>query len=287
MEWVRQNLEVATALIAAASALVGGLTAAAAKFVFDFYLSERLKRRWRTIDTKRRYSAQIIRSADELAGRLANLKGHLATGVATEWLRPINEDAEMPRVPFRRYYFSSTVYLFCRLVAWIEVLKREQIFLDFATIKETRKFNAYLELIYSVLSYSALTGTDNERTPKNHWVYYHYLGGIGESLFAEGDDGELRSITFHEFCVKYRGNASDDFRSWVREIESLVLSLSRDEDIRWIRLQMLWICLDEFLAFADPKKLRTTRDRKESKTISSAIRQKVIRQGRWYGLSLH
>ena len=89
----------------------------------------------------------------------------------------------MPLVPFRRYYFSSTLYLLSRLIAWIEVLKREQIFLDFATIKETRQFNSYLELIYSVISYSALTGSDNERKSKNHWIYYHYLGGIGESLF--------------------------------------------------------------------------------------------------------
>jgi hypothetical protein len=38
MDWVRQNPAIATALIAASSALLGGLIAAIAKFVFDFYL---------------------------------------------------------------------------------------------------------------------------------------------------------------------------------------------------------------------------------------------------------
>jgi biopolymer transport protein ExbB/TolQ len=77
MDWVRQNPAIAIALIAAFSALFGGLIAAIAKFVFDFYLSERIKRRWKTIDTKRQYSLQIVRAADDLAGRISNMSRHL------------------------------------------------------------------------------------------------------------------------------------------------------------------------------------------------------------------
>jgi hypothetical protein len=52
MEWVSANPKIAVALIAAAGAIVGGIIAAAARFLFDFYISERLKRRWQTIETK-------------------------------------------------------------------------------------------------------------------------------------------------------------------------------------------------------------------------------------------
>lgn len=90
MDWIRNNPAVATALIAASSALFGGLIAAVAKFVFDFYLSERIKRRWKTIDIKRQYSSQIVRAVEDLAGRLSNLKRHLNDGKATEWLRPFS-----------------------------------------------------------------------------------------------------------------------------------------------------------------------------------------------------
>jgi hypothetical protein len=285
MDWISQNPELATALIAAGGALFGGLIAAIAKFLFDFYLSERIKRRWRTIDTKRRYSAQIIRAADDLAGRLGNINRHLRDGTATEWLRPIDEDREMPRVPFMRYYFSSTVYLLCRLIAWIEVLKHEQIFLDFASTKETRRFNAYLELILSILSYSSLTGSDSERALKNHWIYYHYLSGIGQSLFQKNED-ELRCVTFQEFCERFRTNASGEFRGWISEVEGLVVNLSNKDDARWERLQMLWVCLDQFLDFADPKKMRTSRERTESRKLPAAIRAKVAEQARWYRLSV-
>jgi hypothetical protein len=286
MEWISQNPELATALIAAGAALFGGLVASIAKFVFDFYLSERIKRRWRTIDTKRRYSAQIVRAADDLAGRLSNISRHLHDGLATEWLRPVDEDKEMPLVPFKRYYFSSTVYLICRLIAWIEILKHEQIFLDFASTTETRQFNSHLELIYSTLSYSALTGSDNERAPKNHWIYYHYLGGVGQSLFQR-DDSQIRCVTFHEFCERYRTNASGEFRNWVREVERLVVSVSGDDgDLRWRRLQMLWICLDQFLEFSDPKKMRTSRDRTESLKLNAEIRKRVVKQANWYRLRL-
>jgi hypothetical protein len=288
MDWISQNPELATALIAAGGALFGGLVAAVAKFVFDFYLAERIKRRWRTIDTKRKYSAQIIRAADDLAGRLSNMSRHLHDGTATKWLRPIDEDSEMPLVPFSRYYFSSTIYLICRLIAWIEVLKHEQIFLDFASTRETRQFNCYLDLLYSTLSHSALTGSDSERSPRNHWIYFHYLGGIGQSLFQKDNNGsEIRCVTFQEFCERYKQNASGDFRNWIREVEALVVSISNDdEDLRWRRLQMLWICLDQFLAFADPKRLRTTRDRSGSDKILSAIRQQVIKQASWHQLEI-
>lgn len=286
MEWVQNHPAIATAIIAAAGAVVGGLIAAGAKFVFDFYLSERIKRRWRTIDTKRQYSAQIIRAADELAGRLGNLSRHLTDGKATKWLRPIDESAETPNIPFHRYYFSSTVYLIAQLISWIEVLKREQIFLDFATVKETRTFNSYLELFYSILSYSALTGSDSERQPRNYWIYYHYLGGIGQSLFTYKDDDNLRCVTFHEFCSRFKSE-ENDFRSWMREVEALIAGLSADsDDVRWRRLQMLRLCLDQFLNSADPKMLRTTRNRMEPKDIPADICRQVAEQAKYFGLKI-
>lgn len=167
-------------------------------------------------------------------------------------------------------------------------MKREQIFLDFASIGETRKFNSYLEFVYSILSYSGLTGSDNERSSKNHWIYYHYLGGIGESLFIK-DDGtnQLRCLTFHEFCTRYKQGSNSDFRGWVKEVEAIVQQLSTgNDDLRWRRLQMLWIVLDRFLEFSDPKKLWTTRDRDGSKNIDGLIREQIRKQAKWYGLRI-
>ncbi len=286
MEWVQNHPAIATAIIAVAGAIAGGLIAAGAKFVFDFYLSERIKRRWRTVDIKRQYSAQIIRAADELASRLDNLSRHLADGMATKWLRPLDEESETPNIAFHRYYFSSSLYLLAQLIAWIEVLKREQIFLDFATVRETRRFNSHLELLYSVLSYSALTGADSERQPKNYWIYYHYLGGVGQSLFIGKGDNNLRCLTFHEFCSKF-DSKDGDFRNWMREVEALIVNLSVDgDDVRWRRLQMLRLCLDQFLNFADPKMLRTTRNRMQPKDIPEDICQQVAKQARYFGLKI-
>lgn len=287
-QWLYQYLPPATAWIAGINAIIGGVIAAAVKFAFDFYLSESIKRRWRTIDAKRKYSVQIIRAADELASRLSNLNKQLASGQATNWLRPITE-SELRNVPFNRYYLSSALYLICRLVVWIEILKREQIFLDFASSKETRQFNCHLELIYSVLSYSALTRTQAEREPGNHWIYLHLLEGIGESFFIkDAESKELRCLTYKEFSRRYRLASPDsDFKRWLGEVEKLVVSLSRDEeDKRWNRLQMLWISLDLFLDFADPDKLRTTRGRTHSSQVAKAHRGAVVKQAAYFGLTM-
>jgi hypothetical protein len=287
LDWIRQNPAIATALIAAGSALFGALIAAVAKFAFDFYLSEKVKRRWRTIDTKRQYSLQIIKAADDLAGRIGNMSKHLADGSATAWLQALS-DEEIKRMPFKRYYLSSTLYLFCRLIAWIEILKREQILLDFASFKETRVFNSYLELIYSVISYSGLTSEDTDRRDKNHWIYYHYLGGIGESFFVKEDaEANLRCLTFHEFCLRYKANSDSDFRAWINEAERLFIDLSyKEEDLRWRRLQMLRLCLDRFLDFADPKRLRTTRARLEPSEVGESLRQSLVKQAKWFQISI-
>ncbi len=286
MEWVQSHPAIATAVIAVAGAVLGGLVAAAARFVFDFYLSEKIKRRWQTIEIKRRYAAQIIRAADDVSGRLGNLSRHLQDGLATEWLRPIDKNKELHNVPFSRYYFSSTTYLMAKLITWIEILKREQIFLDFASVDETRKFNSYLEFIYCILSFASLTEGGSERSPNNHWIYYHYLGGIGESCFVPGSAGAgLRCMTFHEFCDGYKSEQGN-FRSWIEEVEKIFINLSSESDPRWERLQMLRLCLDRFLDFADPKSLSTTRNRMQPSDIPKHISSAMTRHAKYYGLKI-
>jgi biopolymer transport protein ExbB/TolQ len=68
VDWVQQNPGVATALIAALAAIAGGIVAAAARFLFDTYLSEQLRRRWQAVETIRRYASPIIHAVDDLAG---------------------------------------------------------------------------------------------------------------------------------------------------------------------------------------------------------------------------
>lgn len=77
MAWVSANPQIATALIAALSAIAGAIIAAGVKFLLDFYMSERLKRRWQTVETKRKYSAPIVRAVDDFAGRIDNLNRYL------------------------------------------------------------------------------------------------------------------------------------------------------------------------------------------------------------------
>jgi hypothetical protein len=50
LEWITTSPGVAVAIIAAAASIVGGLVAAGVKFLLDFLLAERLKRRWQTIE---------------------------------------------------------------------------------------------------------------------------------------------------------------------------------------------------------------------------------------------
>jgi hypothetical protein len=286
MNWIQQHPALATALIAAFGAVIGGIIAAGAKFLFDFYLSERLKRRWQTIATKRRYSSPIIQSVDDLAGRIDNLNLFLPKKLANQWLRKLDGE-DIKRLPFERYYYASTLFVFVRMIAWIEILRREQIFLDFSSTRETRRFNAYLRLIYAALTSPGFTADEQERTKTDHWIYFYYLTGIAEAVIKLDDSGALRCMTFQEFCIEYGAAKDNGFRSWIREVENLFVDLSDDpSDLRWKRIQILWFILDRFLDFVDPHMLRTTRNRLRSKDIEPALKAAALDRAKRLGLRL-
>jgi hypothetical protein len=279
-EWTKLNPAVAVALIG----IVGGITAAATKFLLDFLLAERLKRRWQTIEVKRKYSSPIIRSADDLAARIETLS--IERDTAANWLRAV-DDKDISQVPFERYFYVSTLYLIARLVCWIEILKKEQTYLEFTSTEETRLFNAYLNLIYASLSSPAFTSGKKEPSKFDYWIFFHYLSCIAEFMMRHEDNGTWTCISFHDFCLKYKESRETEFNIWMLQIEKLFVDLKSDEqDLRWRRIQVLWFCLDRFLEFVDPKELRTTRDRSRSREIGDKAKNAIKKRALRLGLSL-
>jgi len=286
MDWFGQSPTVTAAAIAAVAALIGGVVATAARFLFEIYFSERLKRRSQMVEIKRRYSSPIVYAADDLAGRIDNLNIFLPKQKATQWLRTL-DDSEIKDIPFERYYYISSVFALARLIGWIEILRREQIFLDFTSTTETRQFNAYLNLIYAALASPQFTSGNQERSPLDHWIFFHYLSGIGQVATKRDEDGAFRSLTLQEFCVEYQKSADSNFRRWIKEIERMFVGLSVEKsDLRWNRIQILWYCLDRFLEFVDPKELRTTRVRTRSREIPSGLKTLAIQRAEDLGLNL-
>jgi hypothetical protein len=173
------------------------------------------------------------------------------------------------------------------MLAWIEILRREQIYLDFTSVRETRRFNAHLNLIYSVISFADLTGKEHDPRKYNHWIYYHYLSAIGQAAIREEPSGSRRCLTFQELCHEYKSETRTDFLSWMKEAERLFVDLSSNKkDLRWQRIQMLWFCIDRFLETVDPHKSMTTRDRTVSTQISSELKAGIAQHAKRYGLRL-
>lgn len=189
--------------------------------------------------------------------------------------------------PTEEYYYTSTLYVFARVICWIEILKREQIYLDFSSTKETRIFNAYLSLIYSVLSSPGFGVVEAQNTPSrnNHWFFFHNLSAIGEVMMEADDAKRLTCISYLTFCTKYKTESEAGFRLWINEVERFFVELSNDEvDIRQKRLQVLWYCLDRFLEFVDPDQLQTTRDRSNSRQIDAQLKAAAAARAGKFGI---
>jgi hypothetical protein len=259
------------------------LVAVVAKFFLDFLLAERFKRRWQTIEVKRKYSAPIIRAVDDLAARLETVM--IEQKNIASWLRKI-DDSDLSHLPFDRYFHISTLYLLARLICWVEILKKEQTYLEFSSTRETRQFNAYINLIYATLSSPSFTSGRKEPTKSDYWMFFHYLSGVGEMMMRRDERG-FSCISFPEFCREYSSTSETKFRTWMLTAENLFIELTCDEqDLRWRRIQVLWFCLDRFLEFVDPTELRTTRDRDRSKKIPEDLKLKVAKRAEQLGLSL-
>ena len=213
-----------------------------------------------------------------MADRLGNIN--------PSWLKKLAEE-DIPRLPFERYYYISTLFLLVRLISWIEVCRLEQTYLDFSSTKETRKFNAYLNLIYAALSSPGFTGKNREPTERDHWIVFHHLSGIGQATMQRDQSGSLRCMTFQEFCTAYREGQNSEFSAWMNIAERIFDDLKSDPmDLRWKRIQILWFCLDRFLDYVDPAELRTTRDRSKSHAIPEDLKVITLERAKNLGITL-
>ena len=119
------------------SSVLGGIAGASFKFLFENLLPQHFTQRREIIEVKRKYSTPILLAADQMRRRLRNMIEHIEEIERQEqdWLPPTRD----PRV----YYFASTLYTVAHFLGWQQVLRREVVYLDFTTTRETRIFEGF------------------------------------------------------------------------------------------------------------------------------------------------
>nr|QNO49523.1 hypothetical protein FBKNMHLG_00042 [Methanosarcinales archaeon ANME-2c ERB4] len=119
--------------------------------------------------------------SDGIAHDLIVKKENDKLNIYNGWLRPLTEK-DITDIPFRRYYYISTIFCFAQLIGWIEILGKEQSYLDFTKVGETRVFNQYMKLIYDALNYPELSSEHSRPNSKDYWILSHMLRSIGQII---------------------------------------------------------------------------------------------------------
>jgi hypothetical protein len=252
------------------SVVIGGIFGAVIKYLFEVRLPQSLKRKQRVEEKVRKYSDPLLQAASDVELRIQTL---LKKGIKDNWLKS-NVIKELERGEgFLKdsckglgYFFLSTVYVFARYFAWVEILRREAGFLDFPRGKASVNFYGILHRINNAFRYTELWQSNNKKPPVKDCtvLYRHIQSAIGEIMIIERNK-ELNCISFREFVDKYKDAQNAQFRFWLRNLMSYFEDLS-DIDIaqieqvliekgeyRVLRLIAIQYWYFKLVQFLDPK----------------------------------
>jgi len=252
------------------SVVVGGLFGAIVKYLFEVSLPQSIKRKQRIEEKVRKYSYPLLQAANDVELRIQNV---LNKGIRTNWLKSsVIKELECGggflKDPCEGigYFFLSTVYVFARYFAWLEILKREAGFLDFPQGKESMGFYGILHRINNAFRYTELWQLKDKKQHVKDCakLYRHVQSAIGEIMIIERNK-ELDCLSFKEFVDRYTDSSNARFRFWLRnlmsyfedladiDIAKIDQVLTEKREYRIIRLVALQYWYFKLIQFLDPK----------------------------------
>jgi|GEM_PF-5957831 len=216
--------------------------------VFNYNLNQRSKRldeqRQRQAEAERlaaRYAKPLLQAAYELEGRLGSILDEKRNGRLWLWpnWQPDPDNTDLPPVTFD-YYLKSTLYLIGQFFAWIDIMKKEEIFLPLSDKMVNQKFQTLLE--------NCIKAFSDSRVAPGIAIFRQQQRAIGEQMSEESTkDKTLRCASYSTFVDKYEQD--ERYRRWFEPAESLVLKIEREGDPRMKRLHAITDQLGHFKQF--------------------------------------
>lgn len=216
--------------------------------VFNYNLTQRSKRldeeRQRQEEAEKlaaRYAKPLLQAAYELEGRLESVLDEARMG--RRWLWPDWQPTPIIPITFD-YYLKSSLYLIGQFFAWIDIMKKEEIFLPLSDKAINQEFQTLLE--------NCIKAFSDSRVAPGVAIFRHQQRAIGEQMSEESDkDKTLRCISYSTFVDNYEQN--ERYRRWFEPAESLILKIEREGDSRMDRLRAVTAQLKHFKHFINTK----------------------------------
>jgi len=270
-EWLTRSFQEHSIVWLLLSSIIGGVIGATVKFLFESLLPQRLTQKREIIAVKRKYSTPILLAADELRDRMQNMISHIDLIEKENWL---------PSTDLTGYYYLSTLFTVARYLGWQRILRREVVYLDFTTTRETKTFEDFMTAIRRCFTDPALLGERHVSAPEetdDKWVYSFWFQGIGDSMILH-EGANSFTMNYATFIQRLRGSKHSDLKNWLTELGHMFTDL-KAKDIRFRRIVAVHAILNAFINYVDPKHLRTEEQPYHWELLlpaeEAAIRQKI------------
>jgi hypothetical protein len=256
-------------LVGVAGAILGFV----GKSLWDRYL----KKQDGIQEVYQKYRDPLILSAVELVYRLQEINEHYPTVYLRSEVMALSpkfqEENNITDPYFQKYKLISTAYRFCALFGWLELFRKDAIYLHTGKNLAVDDLEACAELLRADVADGQLNTSDDWEDWKDTLIFREELRAIGESMIDE--KGKM-IIGYGRFIELFEADGAGRQSRWIQVATNFFLDLQvTKKDFRKIRLQRLAIHLVDLIQLLDSarmsSRLQGIRQTQQSNLISAKM----------------
>ncbi len=229
-----------TALLSAG--VVAGITTILT-LVLKEHLFPRSLEQWRERQnlaaTYRRYRDPIVLAARELASRFVEIHDEFPTVYLDQDLWEVEDPFDLvndtDNVHFRKYKLLSTVYRVCAFFGWIELYRRDVVFLDAGHDRKNRKLDECLHNVQSDLADGNWNGHEDWHEWSDRLLFREEQRATGEAMIR--GTGAERSVMGYGAFSSAIADQDPVLTRAVRPVLIFVSNTTHDRDFRKVRFR--------------------------------------------------
>jgi hypothetical protein len=256
------------------SAAMGSVAGEILKTVFSAPITGWFSERRKTREVFDRFKKPLSLASAELAHRLAEILEHYPT----TFLDSKNLDATKPSLSlnsdedeyFKKYKLVSTLYRFDAFLGWLELYRRETVFLQSGNSGKDSNVAGSLARIKSAIGDGHLNKFDDWKKWKDHLIFREELRAIGECMIrSAGSKYDVMGYADFEQFVCHPNKQPD---RWLASSIHFFANLRLEKDFRKFRLALLLSELCDLIELLTDQPL-STRLRQDRSLAEDVLKQ--------------
>lgn len=266
-----QNQSPSILSFAVVAALVSAVASFLALVVKDYFFARSFES-WksnRTLDeVYRKYRDPIILASKELCSILDQICSEYPPKFLDSEILNLTPTQQLANSADDEYYLkyklTTTVYRFCSFFAWLELYRRDIVFLNSGHDDLNRRLDSCILNIRDDIAQGGL----NEANDWHNWtdilVFREEQRAIGEMMIVTDDKTKV-VMGYGKFSALFNSSSKSDQSPWIQVATSFFLDPKNKKDFRLIRIKRMIVHLVELIELLDKSEVPAQMEKWRSK----------------------